>query len=362
MHFLQVVLQQFISRQIESEVLLIPPRLTDFEAILAACAQGEPQAIRDSWNPVGYNTGLNQIWYWRSSPGQSLLLYSCRVFLSKVFDNYDPATAVWNEDCRPWDYDHIIPQDWVQSGRGNKQGMFHDIVWEFLMSIGNIAPVPFSINRSKHNSPPGDYLGDDNSLAFVSMHDRNGKEPYYVREWPKKLLENDKDAACSFAYMTTIRWLALYKEWLRLPVMHLLSAAGNNDKKVRVNKISEYLKRTFSNVRTIFNCGDRRDYDLVDEWDWTRPWIACGVEGVYRNKGTDVAKCFLCAMFHGDCCEVGLRKPPEETGFNGTDQFWVPGCLAQLQIEDESKLDSVINILGSYITMNDSDNSVKFFS
>ena len=359
---IQLVLQQFISRQIESGMLLIPPRLADFERILTACAQNEPQTIRDSWNPIGYNAGLNHIWYWRDKAGRSLLLYSCRVFLSKAFDNYDPASAVWNEDCRPWDYDHIIPQDWVQSGRGNKQGEFHDIVWEFLMSVGNIAPVPFSINRSKHNSPPGDYLGDENSLAFVLMRDKNSQEPYYVREWPKRLLENDKDAACSFAYMTTTRWLALYREWLRLPVIPLLSAAGNNAKKTRVNKVAEYLKSKFSNVRIIFNCGeDRRDYDLADEWDWARPWVACGVEGVYRNNGTDIAKCFLCAMFQGDYCEVGLRKLPEEIGFNGTDQFWVPGCFTRLQIVDELQLDSVIHVLDSYIPISSSDNNAKFY-
>lgn len=359
---IQIALQQFISRQIESGVLLIPPRLKDYETILAACAKDDPQAIRASWNPIGYNAGLNHIWYWNDIPGQSFLLYACRAFLSKVFENYDPASAVWNEDSRPWDYDHIIPQDWVQSGRGNRQGEFHDVVWKFLMSIGNIAPVPFSLNRSKHNAPPGDYLGDENSLAFVHMHDAKDQEPYFVRDWPKKLLENDKEDACAFAYMTMARWLALYMEWLRLPVVSLLSSAGNNDKKARICKVADYLKSKFSNVRITFQWGDGRDYDLGDEWDWSRPWIACGVEGIYRNNGTDVAKCFLCVMLQMDYCEVGLRKPPEEAGFNGTDQYWIPGCLAQLQLVDESKLDSAINILGSYIPGCGSDNDGKFTS
>ena len=164
------------------------------------------------------------------------------------------------------------------------------------------------------------------------------------------------------AYMTTARWLELYKEWLRLPVISLLSAAGNNSKKARILKVAEYLKSKFSNVRTTFYWGDGRDYDLTNEWEWSRPWVACGVEGIYRDNGTDVAKCFLCAMLQGDKCEVGLRKHPTETAFNGTGQHWGPGCRVELQITDESKLDSVINILGSYIPGCGSDNDGKFKS
>ena len=126
------------------------------------------------------------------------------------------------------------------------------------MSIGNIAPVPFSLNRSKHNAPPGDYLGDENSLAFVHMHDAKDQEPYFVREWPKKRLENDKDDACAFAYMTMARWLALYKEWLRLPVVSLLSSAGNNGKKARIrSRVGAGLQ-----VRPVRRCN--ADYIAID--------------------------------------------------------------------------------------------------
>lgn len=93
---------------------------------------------------------------------------------------------------------------------------------KLLNSIGNIAPVPFSINRSKHDAPPCDYLGEDNKRVFVDFRGLDEVRPHFVDARPKRKLEEDKDAACNLVFMTALRWIALYKEWLRLPIFELL--------------------------------------------------------------------------------------------------------------------------------------------
>jgi hypothetical protein len=41
-----------------------------------------------------------------------MLLYAERQYINTHFRNYDPARQdMWAEENRPWDFDHIVPQD-----------------------------------------------------------------------------------------------------------------------------------------------------------------------------------------------------------------------------------------------------------
>ncbi len=324
------ILIKWIGIQIENDKILMPPRVKDFEGILEASLKEDTDLIREVWNPIGYADGLNNVWKWKSQPGRCFLLYVCRKYLAKEFDDYDPASAVWNEDDRPWDYDHIIPQAWLQQGKGNKQWDYHDIVSEFLMSIGNIAPVPFSINRSKHDAPPGDYLGKDNEMVFVDFHSANGKKPYFIDEVPHRKLEKDKAAACNLAYMTTARWIALYQEWLRLPVFELLSKAVDEKRVESIKSVQQWFDSKGLSARTVYLWAtDGKQYDIEDAWDWLRPWIACGVRASFQRLTKVGTDCFLCVCVQKneegkDWFEVGLRRPPESNSpFDEHNQWWI---------------------------------------
>ena len=63
---------------------------------------------------------------------------------------YNPLIGVWSEDVCPWDYDHILPHSWVDdlSNRADKDRN----AW-LVNSIGNLAPIDFSMNRSLSNKP-----------------------------------------------------------------------------------------------------------------------------------------------------------------------------------------------------------------
>ena len=323
------ILAAWIGSQIEGGneggKIAMPPRVEDFEAIKTALLKKDLDLVRKVWSPIGYSDGLNGLWHWQSVAGRGFLLYACRRYLAKTFKDYDPASAVWNEDDRPWDYDHIIPQSWLQQGRGNRHGPHHEIVSKFLMSIGNVAPVPFSINRSKNDAPPADYLGDDDEMVFIDFHGFDGSRPRFIDEWPKKRLEDDKASSCHFAYMTTVRWIALYKEWLLLPVFELLSKSVNVKRKENLTAIQHFLYSTTGKAaRIVFFWSDGKQYDVVEEWDWTRPWIACGVNVTFHQSTEKSVKCFLCACVQHDWFEVGLRRPPESDSLlDDHNQWWI---------------------------------------
>lgn len=57
---------------------------------------------------------------------------------------YDRHLGVWSEDVCPWDYDHILPHSWVDDQS--------KVAW-LVNSIGNLAPISFSQNRSLSNNP-----------------------------------------------------------------------------------------------------------------------------------------------------------------------------------------------------------------
>ena len=326
---ISLVLAAWIGNQIETEKMVLPPREKDFEGILCALSKKDFDLVREVWNPIGYADGLDALWDWRSPAGRGFLLYVCRKYLARTFTGYDPASSVWNEDDRPWDYDHIIPQCWLQQGKGNRHGKYHDIVSTFLGSIGNIAPVPFSINRSKHDAPPADYLGDDNEMVLVDFCGLDGERPYFVDVRPKKRLEDDKALACSFAYMTTIRWIALYKEWLRLPVFKLLTMSIDGKRKASVRAVQQYFSSKGKSARIVYLWADGKQYDVEDDWDWTRPWIACGVKASFKRLTKQTIECFLCVCVQKnqsqkDRFEVGLRRSPESnSAFDEHNQWWI---------------------------------------
>lgn len=330
------ILSKWIGVEIEMEpvinkhTILIPPRMKDFEKILETLAKKDLDSIEKDWSPIGYANGLNRLWEWTSSSGRSFLLYTCRNYLDKVFKDYNPASAIWNEDDRPWDYDHIIPQDWLITGRGKSQGPFHRVVSKFLMSIGNIAPVPFSLNRSWHNAPPGNYLESDNELVFVDFCGIDCKRPSFVDERPKKgcQLEDKSELACNFAYMTATRWISLYKEWLRLPVFDLLTKAADEWRIKKLEAVRQFFK-TRGGARFVYLWSDGKQYALEENWDWTRPRIACGVNVFFQRTKQKVERCFLSVCTqknksYNDCFEVGLRRRPEsDIPFDEQNEWWI---------------------------------------
>lgn len=89
---------------------------------------------------------------------RDLLLFAEGEYIEKTFPDYDPALKeMWVEHNRPWDYDHIVPQDVVN--KWDEQGANSWWLW----CIGNFAAIPLEENRRKNKNPSWDYYDGQKS-------------------------------------------------------------------------------------------------------------------------------------------------------------------------------------------------------
>ena len=316
---------RWMAVQIERKAMVPPPTLDYFCKIEASTLSGNMDAVRAAWSDLSQSDAANMVWYWNSGCGRGIVLYACRKYMGKTFGDYDPAAAVWNEDARPWDYDHIVPQAWL---KGTYHGKHHELVSEFLNSIGNIAPIPFGANRSKHDIPPGQtelYTKCADGLFIDFKID--GRCPFFVDEY--RIVENDTNDAFDFARVTSRRMTALYAEWWNtLEIGTFLSECRLEARKVRVEQIASCLRNVFpdkgGDIRFVYVASDGRQLDVDHAWDWARPWIACGIEGWWCKKGVrKKVRSFLGMTFQEGCVEYGIRRHPDETLLDGTGDWWV---------------------------------------
>lgn len=359
---------RWMALQIEREALTPPPALNYFRKIEAATLSGDMEAVRAAWSDPSQADGANKVWYWNGAGGRGIVLYACRKYMDETFCDYDPAAAVWSEDARPWDYDHIVPQAWL---KGTYHGEHHDLVAEFLNSIGNIAPIPFGANRSKHDVPPGKiglYAKCANGL-FIDF-EIDGRCPCFVNEYT--IIENVANDAFDFARVTSRRMAALYAEWWNtLEVGALLSECLLLERKERVERIASCLRRVFpdkeSSVRFVYVASDGRQLDVAQSHDWARPWIACGVEGWWcSNGGRKKVRGFLSMTFQEDTVEYGIRRHPDETLLDGTDDWWVNNQSHEAVVSEPGAMSEIEESFASYakritVRSNDGTPAVEWF-
>ena len=326
----EMTVKKWLFWQIEHGALHIPPPMSVMDNLIksvsvAEGSSGNMDKVHQAWNPVSYENALNQLWYWNGETGRSIVLYACREYMEKTFGNYDPASIVWNEDARPWDYDHIIPSKWLISGQGRPQGACHELVCEFLNSIGNIAPIPFSMNRSKQDAAPGEYLGYDNDL--ICLGDEYTSLPFF-KEPPNEWLERDEDFAYRFATAAAKRMECIYAKWYNLPCSKWLDFTSvYNDRMKMINEVNDILKACGHDCRTVYEVSDGRQLEVKEQWDWARWHVACGtIFSHCPQDGSAQIKedCFACILEQDGKFHVGIRRHPDAKQlFGHTDKMWV---------------------------------------
>ena len=74
-------------------------------------------------------------------------------YFNKQYSDYNPTRKdLWEDQNRPWDHDHIVPQNW----QGDNQP-WSNFCTLWINSIGNIADIPFELNREKQDAAEWDY-------------------------------------------------------------------------------------------------------------------------------------------------------------------------------------------------------------
>lgn len=327
------IIGTWMAMQVEMGALDIPPSPDYFLKIMEAANKGDVRAIVNAWSKQPDSNAASRIWYWNGEEGRGIVLYACRRYLRDTFGEYDPASAVWNEDSRPWDYDHIVPQSWIKY---SYHGKCHDLVAEFLNSIGNIAPIPFGANRSKGSVPPGEVSLYNDAIAKESLFidfDVDGERPRFVGEY--LILEDNEAAAIAFARVTARRMAVLYSAWWNsLEIGKLLEDCFVRFRKDAVESFIHELRERFpdwgNRLKTVFVAADGKQYDIRRPCDWSRPWISCGIGGRFKHKDSgEFIRCFLCQTFQSDKTyhnfkkEFGLRRHPNETAAVGKNEWWI---------------------------------------
>jgi len=330
------ILREWLFAQINSPQgrLALPPPVEAFNELSALLSSEDRPSlgqIEKSWTPAGFETQFNEVWYWDRSVGRGIVLYACRRYLRDVFSDYDPASAVWNEDNRPWDYDHVVPRSWLVSRKpyGKSYAQYHQLVYEFINCIGNIVPLPFSMNRSKHDSSPGDnYMGSVERRREVLIPEESVSEKVFTQELGGKL-EGDPALAYAFARISSRRMAALYGEWAGMSALQDLLDFSTiaHPRREMIKGVLQWAKdqgRT-SGFRVVYVSGEKQiDVRIKGDGDLARPWLACGLPAVYRRENGTEVDCFACVLEQDGAFEVGLRRSPEsDQPFDGDgDEAW----------------------------------------
>ena len=274
--------------------------------------------------------------------GCSFLLFACRKFMNDYFEGYNISSPEWREQNRPWDYDHILPQDWVGT---NRVSGYSYVVRKFLWSVGNSAPLPFSLNRGKNANPPDNYpdrtMKSSNNLHIdVAMTNQFGLDR---RNYDR--LDRNKSASKNFIKTTLDRIVRMVADWYNAcDVGQVVRFDNCNDiRREFFEGLKQTLDECIGEASIWFVNGDKQ-YPISKPLDWARPWLSCGVQGVVRQKDGTAIRCLLGVASDGNMVEVGIRRHPEENSIPG-DEWWYANETGSTYTCDSiqtAKIDAVI--------------------
>lgn len=323
--------------------LHLPPPPSIYEELTQATSTGDKDKVDYAWNPPLYKHALEKVWHWTHPGSRALLLYTFREYIETKFQGYTPALAAWQEDNRPWDYDHIFPQSWVIHGKGRAHGDYHWLVGEFVNCIGNIAPIAYSVNRSKNDAAPftrGYYLGEEEDSSLFCVLDEEDKSIPFLKDSPKSAIEHDKNNSFKLGRWIAKRMEKIYKEFyhsLHLEEFLEFSRHDHARQMLFIRFREEFSKLLPENRREELNACYSITYTGAQKEigsgtsEFSFPWLSCGLK--VQLPGKDAPRALLCVCSNGTIVEWGLRRHPEDTSVAGdTRIWWVPQRILSAEL------------------------------
>lgn len=165
-----------------------------------------------------------------------ILLYAQRGWLRNWYRGFDPSQPEYMEDKnRPWDYDHILPQNLLRNEAGNARRNIPQVIWDWCGSIGNLRAWPLEANRADGDINPMLKLTQvraEERRYFMEVDDQV-RAASFVREkfdwplWQNSVPMND-DGVNNLRYLASVdyhehrrdliraivwRFVALYRKW-----------------------------------------------------------------------------------------------------------------------------------------------------
>ena len=271
------------------------------------------------WRP-GENDRSSMPWWqlWGTvTTNREILIYAQREYMCNRFPNYDPARQdLWEDKNRPWDFDHIIPQDWIHRQRSWRQA-YTDYCKAWKDNNGNMAAIPFWVNRAKSNEANWEEY-KENPIGLLADDDISDFDELF-----NAMLNSDAKQAKCFAEKTFTRMCKIYKEVYALlePVdfrvgeITFIEKGGIKNRNERMTAIRDILvKEGFT--AGIYYLYDNIEYPQNDIDDWTREWMSCGC--ITENN---YYAAFTMVLYQdgsiGDQIEIGLRRLPQNAERSG---------------------------------------------
>lgn len=239
----------------------------------------------------------------------SKLIYACNKNRKseKSLFGFNSNIGVWAEDNCPWDYDHILPHSWVDDLPKVLRAKY---AW-LVNSIGNLAPIDFSLNRKLSNDARGaNYprvgCSDEDAIrrsqcdCFVLS--KRGADDWCFGKLIEAMamFRNDAEGGSSRAFLesTLRRFSLIYDCWYTsLGVGGLFKIEGGV--KERKQNIQGVFKQSEDGKRSMWyydHNGNRIEFESKDAdnlvW-FVWQWIECGDIRIsrdnkrYKLKGAD---------------------------------------------------------------------------
>ena len=254
-----------------------------------------------------------------------------RHYFNKQYNDYDPSRKdLWEDLNRPWDHDHIVPQKWV--GEYQEWSPFC-LLW--INSIGNIADIPFELNRKKLDTDDWSYYYEhaEDLLFFPPcgelMINEHLAEPGYEQQRKE------------FFIFTRDRFLRIANPFLRVLSTLRLNDGLSPAQELRKQLFLETKKKHPACKVFYLQNGIEYPFEDNDNFGWQQVWLTISLD--YGHKERVAA--LTIAMYEDESYEVqcGLRKRPElyiEQLSNH--DWWEYGKVIRRKTHIENKEGSII--------------------
>ena len=255
-------------------------------------------SIKDDKNYRPWSDGNSQKPWWnfwnKFIYQKECILYAERKYLNSHFKRYNPARKdLWESHNRPWDYDHIVPQEWMYNKR-NAPYLEYCKAWKDYN--GNFAAISFTSNRAKSNFADFEEYQNNPDLLFdPTLIKNNHIDDSITRKQgaATKFAEIVYQRSCSIYAECCLLWSELFKS----PIL--------KETLLKRKQIIESFNRSIKDSKTYFVYGDR-EFPLTTEIDWCREWISAGI--VMKPYYVSI-----CMPANASTIEIGIRKSPDET-------------------------------------------------
>lgn len=278
----------------------------------------------------------------------AMLLYACKKGYAfgpeaEHHFGYNPCLGVWSEDNCPWDYDHILPHSWIEKMYSGEES---DVCNWLMNSIGNLAPLPFEINRSLSDEsrdpdyPYCNHSGEEDAIENIQREFiLDGRCIGKMANFRSAIPEERAISVKAFCYGTITRYCQIYCKWYEgLGVGRILSysnpdkwAEGPRRRYELLSAIAEKWDVSKSAFRFFWHDNTERPIVGMDQqfedwniWDWV------SVSHDFKDFAVEVT-----VNRDFSECEFGVCKLATETVTNDRVQKMFGTSIAKLSVKKD---------------------------